>query len=188
MDGLHPRMARFVSEVEALSARETAVDAILSGVAALAAPLAENRDWLEPRFYAADEDQGFGISILHQAPEHGLLVETIAWLPGRGVAPHDHQTWGVVVGLDGAETNVDWRRLDDGATAGFADLEVAAETVAGPGDCVLLRPDDIHSVRNDGAATALSLHVYGHTLAHMARSEFDPIAKVQRPCPQRVRR
>ena len=50
MDGLHPRMARFVGEVEALMARETAVDAILSGVAALAAPLAENRENLDFRY------------------------------------------------------------------------------------------------------------------------------------------
>lgn len=56
-----------------------------------------------------------------------------------------------------------------------------------PGDCLRFMPDDIHSVRNEGEAPSLSLHIYGRSLAHLARSEFDPAIKAQRPCPQRER-
>ena len=51
-----------------------------------------------------------------------------------------------------------------------------------------LLPDDIHSVRNEGDTPSLSLHMYGKALAKVERSEFDPINKTQRPCPQRVRK
>jgi predicted metal-dependent enzyme (double-stranded beta helix superfamily) len=139
-------------------------------------------------FYACDEAQGMGINILHVEPDNTLLVEAIAWMPGRGVKPHDHQTWGVVVGLDGHETNVNWRRLDDKSRPGYAELEVQHEIVVKQGDIVAFLPDDIHSVRNDGDTTTLSLHIYGKSLAHIDRSEFDPEAGIQRPCPKRVRR
>ena len=62
------------------------------------------------------------------------------------------------------------------------------EVVVKKGDVVAFLPDDIHSVRNDGDTTTLSLHIYGKSLAHIQRSEFDPEAKIQRPCPIRVRR
>lgn len=138
-------------------------------------------------FYDCDPEQGFAINILHEEPDHTLLVEAIAWLPGRGVKPHNHKTWGVVVGLDGRETNVNWRRRDDGSQPGFADLVAHHEVSVGPGDVVAFLPDDIHSVRNDDTAPTLSLHIYGRSLAHIDRSEFDPDAKVERPCPKRVR-
>jgi len=138
-------------------------------------------------FYDCDEEQGFGINILHEEDDHSLLVEAIAWLPGRGVKPHDHQTWGVVVGLDGQETNVNWMRRDDGMRPGFADIYANHEVEVGPGDVVAFLPDDIHSVRNDGDSATLSLHIYGKSLAHIERSEFEPDAKIQRPCPKRKR-
>jgi predicted metal-dependent enzyme (double-stranded beta helix superfamily) len=83
-------------------------------------------------FYECDPEQGFGINILHEEPDHSLLVEAIAWLPGRGVKPHNHKTWGVVIGLDGRETNVNWRRRDDGTRQGYADLVAHHEVVVGP--------------------------------------------------------
>lgn len=141
---------------------------------------------MKPSFYDCDEAQGFGISILHEEPDT-LLVEAIAWLPGRGVAPHDHQTWGVVVGLDGDETNVNRERRDDGSRSGYADLAVRNEVVVRRGDVLGFLPDDIHSVQNDGAQASLSLHIYGKSLAHIDRSEFDPEQKIERPCPKRVR-
>ena len=94
------------------------------------APLAEDTSWIGDDLYETDATQGFGISILHEEPDDGFLLETVCWEPGRGVAPHDHQTWGVVMGLTGEEINVDWRRVDDGAQPGRASLEQAGEIFA----------------------------------------------------------
>jgi predicted metal-dependent enzyme (double-stranded beta helix superfamily) len=91
------------------------------------------------------------------------------------------------MGLEGSERNINWRRLDDGSRAGFADLVQHESILVGNGDVLRFMPDDIHSVRNEGDTPSLSLHVYGRSLARVARLEFDPIAKVQRLCPQRVR-
>ncbi len=174
-----------VTDIKAMLATTSDPAEITNRVAELAKPLATDKSWIEPRFYETDDDQGIGIVVLHKEPDDGLLIETVCWQAGRGVAPHDHRTWGVVIGLEGEETNVTWRRLDDGATAGHAELEKAAETTVRCGDVCRLMPADIHSVRNDGAEDSMSLHIYGRDLATTGRSEFDPINKVERPCPVR---
>lgn len=177
-----------VRDLRVIVAEESEEREIVKRVMPLARRVGGDPDLRRAEFYDCDEDQGFGINILHEEDDHSLLVEAIAWLPGRGVKPHDHQTWGVVVGLDGRETNVNWSRRDDGTRPGFADIHADHEVDVGPGDVVAFLPDDIHSVRNDGDTPTLSLHIYGKSLAHIERSEFDPDAKVQRPCPKRKRR
>jgi predicted metal-dependent enzyme (double-stranded beta helix superfamily) len=179
----------FVADMKAAAnAGDQAPAAVMERVAPLLKRMAADTSWVRPEFYECDEAQGFGITILNEDPGHKFLVEAICWLPGRGVAPHDHQTWGMVVGIDGTEVNVDWARNDDGTKAGFADIANARETAVSNGVIVRFEPDDIHSVRNDSEKPSLSLHVYGRTPASLDRSEFDPINKVQRPCPQRKRK
>jgi len=160
---------------------------ITHSVAALAAPLARDTSWLEPRCYEAEDAQGIGIAVFHEEPDNTVLVETVCWLPGRGVAPHDHQTWGVVVGIEGEECNVMWRREDDRSKPGYAKLVQDSEVVMTNGDVCRLLPDEIHSVRNSSDELSMSLHIYGRNLAHVERSEFDPINCVERPCPVRKR-
>ncbi len=175
-----------VRELRGITAASTDEREIIQKVTPLARRLAEDISWVKPSFYECNEEQGFGISILHEEP-HALLVEAIAWLPGRGVAPHNHKTWGVVVGLDGDEKNVNWERRDDGSRSGFADLAVRNEVIVRRGDVLGFLPEDIHSVHNEGEQASLSLHIYGKSLAHIDRSEFDPEQKIERPCPKRVR-
>lgn len=179
---------RLANDIKAVLGETQDMSAIVSRVAALAKPLADDQSWVGAACYETDESQGIGVHILHEEPDHNLLIETVCWQPGRGVKPHDHQTWGVVVGLDGDERNVSWRRLDDGTKPGFADLVEDKVTIAQRGDVICLQPDDIHSVTNEGEKPSLSLHIYGRSLAHVNRSEFEPAEKLQRPCPQRIRR
>jgi len=182
-------ITEFVADLRAVSAEgDPAPDAVMARVAPLLGRMAADMSWVKPEYYDYDDDQGFGITILNEDDGNRLLVEAICWGPGRGVAPHDHQTWGMVVGIDGTEINVDWARNDDGSKPGFADIENARETAVENGVIVRFGPDDIHSVRNDSDKPSLSLHVYGLTPSALARSEFDPINKVQRPCPQRKRK
>ena len=177
----------FVADLKAITAAESDDRAILSQVTPLAAKLSADKSWVTPACYEAGEEQGFGVTVLHEGENFDLLVETVCWLPGRGVTPHDHQTWGVVVGLDGVETNVNWRRHDDGSKVGFADLEERNVVTVSRGEYCTFMPNDIHSVRNDGDTPALSLHIYGRSLSQTGRSEFDPAAKTVKPCPVRER-
>jgi len=182
-----PAIAELVSGIKDVLARTEDPREIAGAVADLAKPFARDTSWLEPRCYETQEEQGIGIAVFHEEPDNTILIETVSWMPGRGVAPHNHKTWGVVIGLEGEERNVMWRRDDDGAKPGFAKLSKADETVMRRGDVCCLTPSDIHSVRNDGDELSMSLHIYGRNLAHVDRSEFDPINEIERPCPVRKR-
>lgn len=177
-----------VAALNVITADETDPAEIIEHLKPIAVKLAENTSWVRPEFCHVDELQGIGIHVINQEENDSNLVEAISWLPGLGVAPHDHQTWGVVVGIDGTEINTEWRRLDDGSEPGFAELEITRETRVCRGDMVAFLPNDIHSVRNDSDRPSLSLHIYGRVLANLERSEFDPINKRQYPCPQRFRK
>ena len=167
-------LGTFVADLRAAAAATTDPGEMAARVRPLVRALALSRTWLTPQHYTCDPVQGFGIHVLHEEPDHTLFVIAAAWLPGRGVAPHNHGTWAVVAGVDGPERNAFWKRLDDGSRPGYAKITKVAEKDFGPGDVLTLLPDAIHSVRNDTAAVTVSLHVYGYNLNMSGRLQFDP--------------
>jgi predicted metal-dependent enzyme (double-stranded beta helix superfamily) len=124
---------------------------------------------------------GFGTTLLHVEADQSLFVVVDSWLPGRGVRPHDHDTWAVVVGVEGEERNLFWRRLDDASRPGHAELECCGEQRIGAGEVLLMPSGGIHSVINEGQSTSLSFHVYGRHLNHTRRRQFDPELKLELP-------
>ena len=73
--------------------------------------------------------------------------------------PHNHTTWAVVVGFEGAEVNRFYRRSATGEA-----VETHEETVeAGTG--VAMLPDDIHSIHIRGGG--LNFHCYGLALERL---------------------
>ncbi|MBH69240.1 MAG: hypothetical protein CMM58_12875 [Rhodospirillaceae bacterium] len=177
----------FVADLRSITSEETTEEKIILQVVPLAKRLVSEMDWSDGKYKVCDEQQGFGITILNEDTGNALMVETICWLPGRGVAPHDHQTWGVVVGIEGEEMNLNWERHDDGSKPEFADLSLKEELIVGPMEACTFLPNDIHSVRNVGTQPSLSLHIYGFSPGSRNRSEFDPLNQTCKPCPQRVR-
>ena len=188
MSGDRYTLEAFVSDLRAIAAATQDPGEVADRVRPLAKRLALDRTWLEPKHYACDAEQGFGLHVLHEEPDHTLFVMAAAWLPGRGVAPHNHGTWAVVAGVDGDERNVFWKRTDDGSRPGYAQLEQRGEKVFGPGDVLTLLPGAIHSVRNDTAAVTVSLHVYGYNLNLARRSQFDPARNVEAPVTLKMQR
>ena len=130
--------------------------------------------WLKPEYYQTDAEQGFGVQVLHEEADHSLAVFMVAWTPHHGVAPHDHGTWALIAGVEGIEQNTSYNRLDDRSRDGYAEIEVKAETMAGPGDLVCMKNGGIHSVRNETDQITLSLHTYGMHVNHTNRSVYDP--------------
>lgn len=143
--------------------------------------------WLRPEHLATDQEQGFGVALLHEEDDHTLAVLSTIWLPGRSTQPHNHGTWGLVGGLSGAERNTWWKRLDDGARPGYAELQRLNDLIIGPGDVTAFLPDAIHSVVNEGANPSVSIHVYGRHVNHTERYAFDPEQRRATPLTIRIR-
>jgi predicted metal-dependent enzyme (double-stranded beta helix superfamily) len=179
-------LEQFVKDLRAITKESGDSGEILTRVRPLARELALSKSWVVPKHYTCDPKQGFGAHLLHEEPDHTLAVFAVAWLPGGGAPPHNHLTWSVVVGVDGSEKNVFWKRLDDGSRPGHARLEKQAERMFGPGDVLTLGPDGIHSVVNETDRVTLSLHIYGKHLNYTGRSQFDPERGVEEPFPVKV--
>jgi predicted metal-dependent enzyme (double-stranded beta helix superfamily) len=145
----------------------------------LAASLAAQPGGFSEDYYKCDPVQGFGLHLLHEEEDHSLPVFLFSWLPGRGTPAHDHKTWGTVVGIDGIETELFWKRKDDGSKAGYADLEFVGKRDLSKDTISTFLGEDIHTVQNDGEKTTLSLHTYGMHINYTGRSKFDPEAQTQ---------
>jgi predicted metal-dependent enzyme (double-stranded beta helix superfamily) len=150
---------------------------ILVQVGPLAQRAAADLSWLSEAILRPDPGQGFSLFPLHEEPDHTLAVFALSWLPGRGTPPHDHNTWAVVAGVQGPETNTFWKRLDDGSRPGYAELEKMAVKVFGPGHVMTMPTGTVHSVVNDSAEVSVSLHIYGKHINHTGRHQFDPEQK-----------
>lgn len=89
---------------------------------------------------------------LHVAPDGSFSIVALVWRPGQATRIHDHITWCAFAVIQGVEHE----EVFD------PHLNLISERDNHPGEVTsLVPPGDIHRVRNAGAATAISLHVYG---------------------------
>ncbi len=174
-------LQRFVTDLQRLAHDADDEAALLQALRPLAQRFARDDAWKNPHLYEVNPEQGFGVHKLHEEPDHSLAIFAVSWLPGRGAPPHDHGTWAVVVGVDGAERNTFWERLDDRSRPGYAQLRKTGEKTFGPGEALAMPSGIIHSVSNDSATTTLSLHLYGRHINFTTRSQFDPRSNTEMP-------
>ena len=164
---------RFVGDVLKVMKETQNEQLIISSVIPLAKRAAAELSWRKEGMYVADPKLGFGSTLLHAESDNTLFIVVDSWLPGRGVRPHDHGTWAVIVGVTGPEKNTFWQRIDDNSCEGHAELREIEEKTISVGDAVSMRTGDIHSVVNETSEVILSFHVYGKHLNHTGRSQYD---------------
>jgi predicted metal-dependent enzyme (double-stranded beta helix superfamily) len=161
------------SDLRGLCARCSEEREILLRLRPLVRRAALAKRWLHEGLYVADAAQGFGVHLLREEADHTLAIFAVSWLPGRGAPPHDHGTWAMIAGVDGAEANEFYERIDDRSRSGHAELRKVGRTVCDVGDVIAMPAGMIHAVSNESDATSVSLHVYGKHINHTGRSRFD---------------
>lgn len=174
-------LQQFVTDLRQITSGTRDEKALLSKLRPMVKQIALADGWRTERHYQADADQGFGVHVLHDEPDHSLFVTAISWLPGRGAPAHDHGSWAVIVGVDGPEKNTFWERTDDRSRPGYAELRKIGEKICDVGDVLALPAGTIHSVTNESDRTSLSFHVYGRHLNYANRSKYDPEKKTEMP-------
>jgi predicted metal-dependent enzyme (double-stranded beta helix superfamily) len=174
-------LTKFVADLRAIAARCDDEREILKQVAPLAERLAARGDLLNDCSGTTIAEQGFSFRLLHEESDHSLAVAVLHWLPSGATLPHNHGTWGVVVGVSGAEKNIFWRRLDDGSRPGYAELERVGEMEFILGQALVLPSTTIHSVENGSDQPSVSVHVYGKNVYYTGRSQFDLANKRELP-------
>lgn len=138
--------------------------------------LVSNPDAIEERCQRGGA-HGHGRYMLHRAPRFN--VTAVVWRPGDTAKAHNHRTWGMIGAIGNEIQETRFRRLDDGALEGFAELETTAVLVHKPRAVSLLVPpeDDIHEMLNTTPRDTVEIHVYGKDLVDLERLRFDPTAK-----------
>jgi len=98
---------------------------------------------------------------LSEDDDHRFALYASVGMPGKGVRPHNHTTWAVIVGIAGDELNRFYERTDDGSVTGEGTLRQYKEEAVRYGTGVAFLPDDIHSIHVEGEEKTVHLHMYG---------------------------
>lgn len=155
----------FLAQVRAI--HERGVDrAALQQIVALLEGLAERRELFNfARFPAPDVATGdtqFRYRLNDDGESPTLYVNSL--LPGKATLPHNHETWAIIVAVEGQELNRVYRREDDGSDPARARLVLEQEIVVQPGTSVAFLGEDLHGIRVEGDRPTLHFHLYGRPL------------------------
>ncbi len=135
-------------------------------------------DWL-PETCTVPDVQYYQQYLLHCDPLERFCLISFVWGPGQSTPVHDHEVWGYVGMLRGAEINQRYVRTESGQIR----ADGAAHTLQ-PGDVAVLSPDegDIHQVTNAFEdKVSISVHMYGGNLAGVSRHVYDPVTGQAKP-------
>src|SRR5262249_12619520 len=75
----------YVHDLRTVTAEETDPIKVADRVAPLARKFAQTPGWMRPEY--RDAEQGFGVHLLHEEPNHDLAIFVLSWLPNRGTTP-----------------------------------------------------------------------------------------------------
>jgi 3-mercaptopropionate dioxygenase len=104
--------------------------------------------------------------VLYSEPDGSFSIVALVWRPGQVTRIHDHVTWcvfGVIQGMEYEELFKLDRKRECLVEAGYG--VNATGDVSG-----FAPPGDIHRVRNAGARTAISIHIYGTDVSRIGSS------------------
>jgi predicted metal-dependent enzyme (double-stranded beta helix superfamily) len=169
-------LEEFIQDLDRITLNEASPAKIVEGAKPLLAKLVRQKNCIEPR-YRKRGATAYGRYMLHRAPRFN--ISSVVWGPGDSAKAHNHDTWGMVGVIENEIQETRFRRKDDGASADFADLEVAAvlKNSAGMVSCLVAPHDDIHEMNNVSDRDTVEIHVYGKDLTDMPRLRFDVLAK-----------
>ena len=176
LDPLAP-LRHFVDRMTRLVATTADEARLLEGAAPLLRQLVAEDVWL-PQACAEPDPAGYRQYLLHCDPLERFSLVSFVWGPGQATPIHDHQTWGLIGMLRGAETGEHYRRTEAGLVADGAASRLE------PGDVVAVSPrlGDIHRVANAfDDRVSISIHLYGGNIGAIARHVFDPQTGAAKP-------
>ncbi|WP_059411510.1 cysteine dioxygenase family protein [Cupriavidus basilensis] len=158
-------VATTLAEVRALTSQRDVDRATLERVTHALQALADKKALFGFADFPPPAD-GTATSTRYRLSEEGQLPALYlnSIVPGKKTIPHNHDTWAVIVAVQGDELNRVYRRTDDGSDPARAALALEREQVVRPGAPIAFLPQDIHSIHVVGDAPTLHFHLYGRPL------------------------
>ena len=123
--------------------------------------------FLEPQHFQGNADH-YARNLIYAAPDNGISLYALVWLPGQWTPVHDHGSWGVVGIVEGVLEERSYVRLSPDRGAGSRiDLVRGGVILLGRGAVTSFvpNPDHIHITGVPlQRPRAVSLHLYGRTM------------------------
>ncbi|BAZ32754.1 hypothetical protein NIES4074_52610 [Cylindrospermum sp. NIES-4074] len=136
--------------------------------------------WLPEKFAQINPESkmggGIGQWLLYRSQDRSLTVFSLVIPPSATTPVHDHLAWGLIGLYQGNQEEIVYRRVDNGESEEYAQLEVVEVRSLQPGDIYrLLPPDgDIHAVKTTSQSASVSIHVLGNDTGCIWRHQFIP--------------
>jgi len=164
-------LVSFVGELERLLAAHNPLPAappreFLALAAQALGRLVRSDSWLPPA-YAEPHPEHYRQFLLYRDPEARFSIVSFVWGPGQRTPVHDHQVWGLVGVLRGAEYSQSYSADSEGPL-----IAEGPDKRLGTGVVEILSPadGDIHRVRNAyDDRVSVSIHVYGGDIGAVNR-------------------
>ena len=163
------RVSETIGVIRGIEAEKGVCREALDDIKSALLELAEDQDLfpLEDFPVNSEEDGNSVIYRLSEDDDHRFALYASVAMPGKGVHPHNHTTWAVIVGVHGDEHNIFYERTDDLSQDGQGTLAVSGEETVRHGTGVTLMPEDIHSIHVTGDIQTVHLHMYGLALEQL---------------------
>lgn len=166
-------VARFSGFIDQLAqlVENQAIDApqLPEKIKPLLSDLVSHDDWLEDKYRQPHPDH-YQQYLLYMDAQQRYSIVAFVWGPGQQTPIHDHQVWGLIGMLQGAEQSQGYHH----ATSEM--IPDGAPVILRPGDVDILSPQtgDIHQVSNLYAdQVSISIHIYGADIGAVKRSVFN---------------
>lgn len=154
----------FLQQIRVIHQRGVDRDA-LKEIVGLLEKLAERHDLFNfdtfPAPVPGEGDTAFRYRLNDDGETPTLYMNSL--LPGKSTLPHNHETWAVIVAVQGQEINYVWTR-HDGDDPQFTRLELEKEVVVQPGTPISFLGEDLHGIKVEGEQPTLHFHLYGRPL------------------------
>ncbi len=98
---------------------------------------------------------------LNEDADHRFALYAQLTDQGTRTPVHDHTTWAVIVGLQGAELNRFYERTESGG------VRQTGEAVVQKGSGIALMPSDLHAIQIEPGVPTLNFHLYGLALEQL---------------------
>ncbi|WP_434771609.1 cysteine dioxygenase [Pseudomonas entomophila] len=165
------RLRHFIDRLATLLDAQPDETTLLDRGQGLLADLVRHDDWL-PEDLAQPDPERYRQYLLHCDSRQRFSVVSFVWGPGQRTPIHDHQVWGLIGMLRGAELSQDFVHDDHG---GLVPDGAAIRLVPGQVEAVSPRIGDIHQVSNAFTdQVSISIHVYGGNIGAVRRAVYAP--------------
>lgn len=124
--------------------------------------------WLDAKFRQA-HPQFYQQYLLYLDPQERFSIVSFVWGPGQKTPIHNHEVWGVIGVLEGAEISTSFTQDSLGLH------EVAEKDYLSVGDVDWFTPSsgDIHAVENAFKdQVSISIHIYGANIGQVERFTY----------------